>query len=342
LVAFGLGLLVALNVTMGLVVSFAGFQPWTLMLMRLLRSVGQATPYAMIGFAAALTLIAWQYRNPSDDMAGPSTPPRVTPKFVPPPIGWLLALALVSALIACAVSLDKESSASIPLFLVVNLSSTVLPTVAIYFFLLFGLWLIAVRRTAGSLVALPLALLPFLHWGYAHWTATKDHEIEAAEIAAVRTKVLPRLPTTIVFESRHLEGLRGSWKLPAIDRVIAKGAYGSTLIQFDRNTPRDRAAKQSAVTSLPDEYLLLRVGQSSGFAKPRQIYAATGGPLELRYVDASHDDLVAIWYHAFNPGPTILPILTTSGWYRGPNSASTGDVDLRVGEFLATATRTPI
>ena len=30
--------------------------------------------------------------------------------------------------------------------------------------------------------------------------------------------------------------------------------------------------------TLPDEYLLLKVGRSSSFAKNRQIYAANGGP----------------------------------------------------------------
>jgi uncharacterized membrane protein YhaH (DUF805 family) len=341
LIAFGLGLLIACSVTLSLAITFAGVPPWTLQLGWLLRSVGQIAPYAMIAFAAALAWIAWQYRLPSDDPAGSSTPPRVAAELAPPPINWLLTLALVSALIACVVSLGKEFAMTVPLVLVVNLSSMVLPTLAMYFFLLLGLWLTVVRRTPGSLVLLLLALLPFMHWGYAHWTAIKDHEREAMEIAAVETKAAPHVPTTIVFESQHLEGIQGAWKIPAIDRVISKGAYGSTLTQFERNRPRSNAARQSTVTSLPDEYLLLKVGQSSTFAKGGWTYSGTGGPLELRYVDSSHYDLVAIWYRAFNPGPTILPVLTTTGWYRGSNSVLTSDIDQRVGEFLAAALKTP-
>ena len=125
-------------------------------------------------------------------------------------------------------------------------------------------------------------------------------------------------------------------KVPAIERTIVKGAYGRELVQFERN-PRPNAERQTPVASLPDEYLLLKVGQSSSFAKARQIYSAAGGPLELRYVSASRDDLIAIWYQAFNPGPAALPLLTSSGWYRGPNSVSSGDIDVKVSEFLATA-----
>lgn len=339
LAATALGFLIAVEVTLGLVSAFAGFQPWTLLLLRLWRYVGQVTPYAMIAFAVTLAWIAWRYRFPGDDAAGTSMPQRAAPKLAPPPIEWLLTAALVLALVACVVSFDGELSNNIPMVLIANLSSIMLPTLGVYFFLLLGLWLTVFRRTLGSSVVLLLALLPFLHWGYAHRTAAQDHAREAAEIAAVKTMVAPRIPATIVFESGHTEGLRGSWKVPAIDRVIAKGGFGPGLTQFQRNG--SRAMKQSAVTALPDEYLLLKVGRASRFAKPRQIYAAAGGPLELRYVDATHDDLVAVWYRAFNPAPSRLPVLTTMGWYRGPNSAMSGDVDRRVGEFLAAALKTP-
>ena len=129
--------------------------------------------------------------------------------------------------------------------------------------------------------------------------------------------------------------------IPGIERVISKGAYGSTLKQFERVKAGAKFADQSTVASLPDEYLLLRVGRSSSFAKKGQNYSILGGPLELRYVDSSHDDLVALWYRVFNPVPSLLPVLTSMGWYRGSNSATTTEIDARISEFLANSLKTP-
>lgn len=227
-----------------------------------------------------------------------------------------------------------------PLALIVNMSSIVLPTFAIYFFLLLGLWLVWSRRTPYSLAVLLLSMMPFLHWSYAQWAAFSEHRREAAEIAAVQTKPPPHLPTTMVLESRDLYGLHGAWKIPSIDRVIAKGPYGSKLMQFERARPGGPSKQPAEAVSLPDEYLLLKVGRSSGFAKSRQIYYGAGGPFELRYVAPSHDDLVAVSYRAFNPGPGIVPVLTSSGWFRGSNSVTTTEISRSIGDFLVASLKT--
>ncbi|MGA7999766.1 MAG: hypothetical protein WCA28_33295 [Bradyrhizobium sp.] len=341
LIAFGLGSLIASSVTLGLGIAFAGIQPWTIELSRMLRTITRVTPYAMIAFAAALGWTAWQYRAAPDDAGGPPVSTSAAARVPPPPIWALFGVALVAALIACAASLGKEFSGMIPLTLVVNLGSMVLPTATIYFFLLLGLWLAAVRRSAASFGVLLLAFLPFVHWGYTHWSILKAHQRETATIEAIPTKAPVHLPTTLVFESRSVTGMRGVWKVSEIERTISKGAYGHELAQFDRGKLRTNAPARSMTASLPEEYLLLRVGHSSSFAKNGQNYATAGGPLELRYIDSSHDDLVAIWYREFNPSPSLLPVLTTSGWFRGSNSATTDEVDARVGEFLSTALKKP-
>jgi uncharacterized membrane protein YhaH (DUF805 family) len=340
LVAFALMLLIAANATLLLAITFAGVQPWTLQLSPILRSIGWIIPYAMIALAAALAWIGWQYREPQDYVAESTAPVRAAAFYPAVPVGWLLLFALVPTLFVCVIVIGKDVPLDVPTALIVNLSSMVLPTLALYFFPILGAWLVATRRTPVSFAMLGLALLPFLHWGYANWTANQDHQREAAEIAAIPTKPAPRVPATIVFESPHTEGMRGVWKVPAIERTIAKGAYGRELAQFERNA-RANNARQTSVPALPDEYLLLKVGRSSSFAKQRQIYSAAGGPFELRFVDSSHDDLIAIWYQTFNPAPAALPLLTTSGWYRGPNSVSVGDIDVRVSQFLATALKVP-
>ena len=116
------------------------------------------------------------------------------------------------------------------------------------------------------------------------------------------TRAAPRVPATIVFESRHTERncvVSGRY-LPSNARSrrvpMAASWFRSSAILVP--TPRDRAQ----VSAPPDEYLLLKVGQSSGFAKKGQVYSAGGGPFELRFVDSSRDDLIAMWYQAVQSG----------------------------------------
>jgi uncharacterized membrane protein YhaH (DUF805 family) len=334
LVAFALGVLIAVDATLTLAISFAGMQAGVLQLASMLRGVGWAIPYAMVALAATLAWIAWQYREPRDYVVESPASVHAAASYLPVPVGLLLLFALVPTLFVCVVFIGKD--APMPLALIVNLSSIVLPTLAMYFFLILGAWLVATRRTPVSFAVLGLALLPLLHWGYVRWTTNQEHQREAAEVAAIPTKPTQRVPATIVFESPHMTGMHGVWKVPAVERAIAKGAYGRQLVQFERN-PRPNTERQTSVPALPDQYLLLKVGQSSSFAKARQIYSAAGGPFELRFVDSSHDDLIAIWYQAFNPAPSALPLLTTSGWYCGPNSVSSSDFEVRVSEFLVTA-----
>jgi hypothetical protein len=336
-VTFGLGIPIAVNAMLDLVITFAGIQPWMLEHAWVLRSVGQLTPYAMIAFAATLAWIAWRFRTSPDAAFPPPVPARAAVKHPPLPIGWLPLAALVCTFVVCAIVMGKEFSIVVPLVMAMNLFAMTLPTLALYFFPLLGAWLIVTRRTAGSVALFGLALMPFLHWASARSDAVRDHQREAAEVAAIATRPLPpQLPATIVFESQQTEGLRGVWNVPTIERTLVKSAYSAKLPQFERHQ-RASVDPKSFAPALPDEYLLLRVGRSSGFAKKSENYSVAGGPFELRFVDASHDDLIAVWYQVFNPGPSALPLLTLSGWYRGPNSGSGGDVDARVGEFLTSA-----
>jgi uncharacterized membrane protein YhaH (DUF805 family) len=339
-IAFGLGLLIAANAVLQYAMTNPGIHLWSLPFGWMLGYVTRIATYAMAAFATALAWIAFQYRAPSVEAVLPPVPSRDAPAPVAPPVGRLLALALIPTLIACAIGFGKEVAGLLPFALIVNMGSIVLPTLAMYFFLLLGVWFVWVRRTPYSLAILLLALTPFLHWAYAHWTSFNEHQREAAEVAAVQTKPAPRLPATMVFESPHTEGLQGAWTVPSIDRVIVKGPYGSKLMQFERARLGGSRKQPAETASLPDEYLLLKVGRSSGFAKNRQTYWANGGPFELRYVAPSRDDLVAVSYRAFNPGPSILPVLTSSGWFRGSNGVLAGEIDKTVGAFLTTSLRT--
>ncbi len=254
------------------------------------------------------------------------------------PVRSLLALALVLTIVTFASGMPAEVSApALPVVFLTQLGVAVLPTFVLHFCLLLGVTLAVTRRTAGSIAFLALAALPFAHWAYSYWETSKEGELEAAEIGAMPTALVTRVPATIVVESGSTTGMDEVWTVPGIQHLISKGAYGRTLMQFDRPTGESRLPLPRPVESVPDEYLLLKVGRASAFAKNRQNYGAAGGPLELRFVDSRRDVLVAVWYRSFSPAPVAVPLLTMNGWYRRANSARTHDIETSIREFLAKA-----
>ena len=95
----------------------------------------------------------------------------------------------------------------------------------------------------------------------------------------------------------------------------------------------------AVIDDIPDTYLLLKRGRSSSFAKPKQQYASDGGPYELRIVAPGRNDLIAVSYKTFNPRPSLLPILTQTGWYRGSNNVMYETVSDSVRDFLLNSLR---
>jgi hypothetical protein len=220
-----------------------------------------------------------------------------------------------------------------PIALLTQVTSTVLPTALMYFCLLATLWLAARTRTAMAFGLVALALLPFAQWGYAYRATEQDHRRQDAEIAAVPTVPSVYKPDTMVIESPHVTANGAAWKI-GMAHLISKGAFGAKLMQYDRPMPGEPWRKPRPIETLPDSYLLLKVGRPSSFAKPRQVYATAGGPFELRLIGPQRDDLIAVWYREFNPLPVFPPLLTTMGWFRGGNSATTTEIDAAVYAFL--------
>jgi uncharacterized membrane protein YhaH (DUF805 family) len=253
------------------------------------------------------------------------------------PVRSLMALALVPT--AIAFKLGVPDDVSFWLALMTWSVTMFLPTLALYFALLLGLHLAVTRRNAMSAGILVLALLPFADWGYEQWSTARAHEQEAREIAAIPTTPVAHIPATLVWESSGPIGLNAIWTIPAIQHVIAKSTLPPDLGQVERppDLKQFRFTKPTHVASLPDEYLLLKLGRVSGYAKRSLIYSAAGGPFELRHVHSGQDDLVAVWYRAFNPHPSAMPLLTLSGWYRGPNTTTSEEINANFAAFLASA-----
>jgi uncharacterized membrane protein YhaH (DUF805 family) len=315
--------------SVGILFAFPAMLPFSLPVARVSSPVGWLAPYLMIGLAALLAFMVWRERNHVAAAPGGSVP-QVTQQPVRPPLKTLLLVALMPTVLAIGAGLPDGL---FPIVLVTQFTSMVLPTLLIYFFPLLAMFLLIVRRTPQMAALVALSLLPFAHWAYAHWQSAQEHGREVADIAAIPTTPAADIPKTIVFESRNTTGIRGGLATAGIERVVSKGAYSNRLMQFDRGS----TSGPRPVAELPDTYLLLKVGRASFFSKDRQIYASAGGPLELRYIGAGRDDLVAVWYRVFNPSPTRAPILTTAGWFRGSNSASTDEIDATVQAFLQRA-----
>ncbi len=295
-------------------------------------AVTAAVPYLMICLAALLAWIVWQNFGHVAVMPSPSLP-EPAPSDIPGKT--LAALAFALAIVVFAVSMQSQHGGLVWIALATHLTTAVLPTALLYFCLLVTAFLVLKRRTATSVALLVLAALPFMHWLYAYRAASMAHRQEASEIAAIPTTAAARVPPTMVVNSRSMPELRAIWAVKGIEQVIVVEAFGNTTLrEFNRPPDGGRSPRPREVVSLPDEYLLLRVGPASRFSQRGRLYGAAGGPLELRYVDLQHDELVGVWYRVFNPGPTFPPMLTATGWFRGANSATTDEVNASLSTFL--------
>lgn len=309
--------------------------PLQLALSMLLRPAHMLLPAAMLALGGLLAWLAWIGRGARRTMPlRPSVP--VAPQLARPNLSMVLVAGAIT-LVAFSITVGRDSGGVlVPIALLTGAVSIVLPTLLLY---LAPIWAAVSAPRSWSPAAfacLAAAVLPFLHWGYSHLATAREDAREATEIAAVPTVRVSRIPPVLVFESSSTSGMGAAWTVPGIERVVSKGAYSSRLMQFTR-VDGGRRRQETALTALPGEYLLLKVRRASTFAKKGQIYAALGGPYELRIISGARDDLIAVSYHAFNPRPSFIPVLTTSGWYRGSNSAATDEISASIEAFLARA-----
>ena len=327
-IAFGLGVLVSLSATVKALSTFPALLPFIYSIGWAGWPIAQYTPYVMIALVAVLIWIAWRERGyvaTATDVSGPAPP-----QAAGLPIMRLLLCSLGLAIAAVATSVGSNL---LPLVLLVQATTIVLPTTLLYFCVLLGAYMVFTRRSIGAVTFLAVALLPIAGWAYSYWQASSAAAREATEVAAIPTTVASRIPRTMVIESRNVSGMRAVWQVPGIDRVIYKGAYGSRLVQFDRPTGRSQN-QQQVVNALPEHYLLLRIGRSSTFADKQKTYPLDGGPFELRLVNPDGDRLIGIQYYSLHP-----PVLTEQGWFRQPNTTTAEGLTAVISDFLRRSLR---
>lgn len=312
------------------ILAFGG-EPWSL---AFLAKALQVSPpwFALLGLACIAVLCLLPRRGADALCRDPLGVPTVAL-----PVKSLLIAALVLTPVAVASALPGGTTpALLPVALVMQVGSTMVPTFVVYACFLLALALAVARRAAGPAVILVLAALPFAHWAWGHWDVSHRQAREAAEIAAVPTVPVPHVPATLVFESDSNKGIEGVWAIPGIQTVIVKGdSRGMT--QFDRPSAEVRLPLPKTVATLPEEYLLLKVGPVSAFARVGRDSSTVAGPLELRFVDSRRNLLVAVWYRSLQAAPASVPLLTMSGWYRRTDVTATEDIEARIRTFLEAA-----
>ncbi len=329
-IAFGFGVFIAF---IALWKILAGLAPGVQIMLRVGRAmwwIYLINPVPLAGLVVVLGWIAWRERGYRE------TQPIPPPPQEREPFASLLALAFVLTLLVFHLNLPKELQ---PWWLaaLLQFTSVILPTLALNFMLLLAIWLVITRRRIWTVALLVCALMPFGHWGYARWA--KDLEIarERADVASIPKTRPARLPATLVIDSSSVTGLRAAWTLHPLQAVVSRGAYSGKLMQFERPAA-GASGEPKPVDALPAEYLLLKVGRASAFAKERQTYAAAGGPYELRIVSGASNDLLSVWYRTYNPEVSDFPILTSMGWMRpGSNSATTDEIEETLRAFLVRA-----
>jgi hypothetical protein len=250
--------------------------------------------------------------------------------------GEMWGVGLAGALLSLAVlAVGGPDGLLTPLGIFATFISIILPTFALYTFLVWAVWRLATRPFIATAAIAAASFLPFVLWTMARLDVDAEIAAERREVAAIETKPLPHRPHTLVVEHASALSLKQVMEASQARQIIVKGAYRNRLMSYTgEDLERGVRGELSEVFELPGEYLLLRVGRESEFRKPRQIYHINGGPFELRYVAAGHDHLVGIWYEQFNKRPVAPPILTQNGWlYRG-NTGTMEERTQAAAEFL--------
>jgi hypothetical protein len=297
--------------------------------------VTRYTLYLMLAFVAlAAYAIVRERRSPHQplDAAEPIHEPERTtaPKNSNPSGPLIVGIGIVLTLISVSIALGDMGRD--PIAIAINLVPIYLPTFALYTTAVWAIWrLVEGPGILRGLIAIA-TLVPFALWAQAYFATSERHASELQELAALQKSAPPdRLPSTLLFESRQTGPFEKIRDATGVEHVIIKGAYGQGLASY---VGREGGGGVVEGGSLPAEYLHLIVGRDSALAKPRQMYGAAGGPMELRYVTPSGSVLIGAWYRAFDPAPSVPPVLTLRGWFRDRNTATTKQVDDAVVAFL--------
>ena len=296
------------------------------------RIFGMAVLYVKLAFLALMLWIAWtERRQPTLPEARQPTP---RPVGIEMPNKKIIWSAIIVSFVVYALMVDTGPLLFISL--PINFTTILLPTFLLYLALIWTIVRSTKARTLGSFVLVALAATPFLQWGYSQWKVSQAKVLEAAEVRAIPTIAPGFVPPVLVVDSQ--ESVGPAWGVPQIQRVIWKEEYPEKFRQLARSE-RQSFYPAAVIEGVPDTYLLLKRGRSSSFAKPRQQYASDGGPYELRIVAPGRNDLIAVSYKTFNPRPSLLPVLTQEGWYRGSNQVMSDTISTSVSDFLLSSLR---
>jgi hypothetical protein len=297
-------------------------------------------PLLMAPLLGILSVLAWLGRvSPPAEMTNAAERPPVS-------LQWKIKHAVaITATITVAFYLVDSTIYDPGMTLIVALISlplqlipTLFPSFLLYLAPTCSIMQLRAERSARSFTFLAASLIPFVLWGVAIYQAYESKKSEISEVAAIPRMSIDHIPSTLVVSntagSTPVFCDRIRERVPEIKEMIHETNGRRFEAEDCTSVKRGQRGEATKIDNLPDEYLRLKTGRKSSFAKPGQMYGAMGEPLELRYVAPGRDDLIAVSFEAFDPYPCAPPMLGASGWLRQSGSANYEDVITRVHAFI--------
>jgi hypothetical protein len=184
----------------------------------------------------------------------------------------------------------------------------VLPTALVYFLVLcaLALFIRAPNLMTGAMLALSLG--PLGYWGYEQARAAALRDEDVAALSAIPRHHVTAYPTVAVVrgDENFVSLMRRDY---GFDRVIFDAGRG----RLESFSGIDRHTEGVAVKALPENYILLNVGEASSFRDQVNGNAHHSGPYEIRLVTATNDLLVDIWWADNIRRPVWIPVFGLSG-----------------------------
>lgn len=299
-------------------------------------------PYTMPIFLALAVYRVWR-----SHLIAPATPSAISVSRGEAPNLWQPKRAAVIGMIAALAvffwSLSTKGQMSgqlLPILLAVYALPILMPTFLLYTGVVVSVLRLTAKRDLIAVAALLVALIPFGLWAASFSSVQAAKAREKAAVAAISKVTLPAKVNGVVIEGDDWSLINcARIRVLSSDRevgdVLTRGQSKSAYLRFTRAAAGSPINQGQAADTAPPDYVLIRLPRQPQFLKDSRVGQDIASPaVEVYAVDPGGTHLVAATYTAINRPPVFPPLLTTHGWYRPENSATTQESCESVGDFI--------
>lgn len=243
-------------------------------------------------------------------------------------VRWLPLAGIAFAMSCVAVTLTQGAG-----WILVNLMSHVIPTMAIIMAPLVFFNVLFEKRSLPALLLVAISLVPFLQWHLDRGHHLEMVEQSIAEARSIPTVVPDRIPNAVLVEANGY-GTAGLRNRPEVRYIFSQdGGQSHKLgkpiyLVIDKQSDA-RDWRNAPVAELPEEYFEFKSQQDSQY---RDKGVTEYGPFELVHVGPEGRSLVALQYRAKYMGPVSAPVFSMGtifglqpGWVRHDDGKMTSD-----------------